>query len=72
MRDLLKMVLELDGYENAKIKFDTTKPTMIPLRLVDTTKAERLLGFRANTDIREGLRRTLEWYRQSQKPPHEP
>jgi len=39
---------------------------------VDTTKAERLLGFRANTDIREGLRRTLEWYRQSQKPPHEP
>jgi len=72
VRDLLKMVLELDGYENAKIKFDTTKPTMIPLRLVDTTKAERLLGFRANTDIREGLRRTLEWYRQSQKPPHEP
>lgn len=72
VRDLLKMVLELDGYENVKIKFDTTKPTMIPLRLVDTTKAERLLGFRANTDIREGLRRTLEWYRQSQKPPHEP
>lgn len=69
VRDLLKMILELDGYRNAKIKFDATKPTMIPLRLVDTTKAERLLGFRANTDIREGLRRTLEWYRQSRNLP---
>jgi len=72
VHELLKMILELDGYENASIKFDTTKPTMIPLRLVDTNKAERLLGFHARTDIREGLRRTLEWYRQSQKPPHEP
>lgn len=69
VRDLLKFVLELDGYENAKIKFDASKPTMIPLRLVDTSKAERLLGFRAPTDIREGLRRTLEWYRQSRNIP---
>lgn len=69
VRDLLQMIVELDGYKNAKIKFDTTKPTMIPLRLVDTTKAERLLGFRASTDIREGLRHTLEWYRQSRNLP---
>ena len=67
VHDLLKMMLELDGYENARIKFDTTKPTMIPLRLVDTSKAERLLGFRARIDMREGLRRTLMWYRQSAK-----
>lgn len=69
VRDLLKLMLELDGYDNAKIKFDASKPTMIPLRLVDTSKAKRLLGFRARTDIREGLRRTLEWYRQSRNIP---
>ena len=69
VRDLLKIILELDGYENAKIKFDASKPTMIPLRLVNTSKAEKLLKFRAGTDIREGLRRTLEWYRQSRKLP---
>jgi len=72
VRDLLKIILELDGYENARIKFDTTKPTMIPLRLVDTSKAESLLAFRARTDIREGLRRTLEWYRQSRNLPRLP
>ncbi len=69
VRDLLKIILELDGYEDARISFDTTKPTMIPLRLVDTSKAESLLAFRARTDIREGLRRTLEWYRRSRNLP---
>ena len=65
VRELLQMILEIDGYDDAKIAFDATKPTMIPLRLVDTTRAEELLGFRARVDIREGLRRTLQWYRQS-------
>jgi GDP-L-fucose synthase len=72
VRELLKIILELDGYEDARVKFDTTKPTMIPLRLVDTNKAESLLAFRARTDIREGLRRTLEWYRQSRNLPRLP
>jgi len=69
VRDLLKIILELDGYENAKIKFDASKPTMIPLRLVNTSKAEKLLKFRASTDIREGLRRTVDWYRAVRKLP---
>ena len=69
VRELLQIILELDGHKDVKIQYDTTKPTMIPLRLVDTTKAERLLGFRASTDVREGLRRTLEWYRQSRNLP---
>ena len=69
VRDLLKIILELDGYETAKIKFDASKPTMIPLRLVNTSKAEKLLKFRASTDIREGLRRTIEWYRATRKLP---
>jgi hypothetical protein len=52
----------LRGYVVAKreILSDPTKPTIIPLRLVDTNKAECLLAFRARTDIREGLCRTLE------------
>ena len=68
VRELLTMILELDGYADAKIKFDPSKPTMIPIRLVDTAKAKQLLGFRARTAIREGLRKTLEWYRQHPEP----
>jgi GDP-L-fucose synthase len=63
VNEILKVLLELDGYTNAKIKYDRSKPTMIPIRLIDTAKAERVLGFRARVDLREGLRRTLEWYR---------
>jgi GDP-L-fucose synthase len=65
VRELLSLVTELDGYSNAKIIYDASKPTMIPVRLVDTEKAESLLGFRARVDIREGLNRTIEWYRAS-------
>ena len=71
VRELLGLITELDGYADARIKYDPSKPTMIPIRLINTTKAESLLGFRARVDIREGLRRTIEWYRSSRgiRPP---
>ena len=65
VRELLDMTTELDGYAGANIRYDPSKPTMIPIRLIDTTKAEALLGFRARIGIREGLRKTIEWYRQT-------
>jgi GDP-L-fucose synthase len=61
--ELLGLITELDDYAGAKIKYDPTKPTMIPIRLIDTGKAESMLGFRARVDIREGLQRTIDWYR---------
>ena len=63
--EILSMLLDLDGYRNARIIYDKSKPTMIPIRLVDTSKAERVLGFKAKIGLRDGLRRTLEWYRKS-------
>ena len=39
------------------------KVNPVPRRLADTTKAERLLGFRAQVDLREGLARLVEWWR---------
>lgn len=65
VRELLSLITELDGFEKANVKFDPSKPTMIPVRLIDTSKAESLLGFRASVDIREGLGRTIKWYRES-------
>lgn len=65
LKDLLDLIIKIDGYENAKIEYDTTKPTMIPRRLIDGSKAENLLGFKARTDIEDGLTRTIQWYRRS-------
>lgn len=37
----------------------------VELRIPDIRKAERLLGFRAQTDLEDGLLRTLAWYREA-------
>jgi GDP-L-fucose synthase len=63
LRDILSLIIELDGYTDAKVEYDTSKPTMIPKRLIDPSKAKRLLGFEATTSIETGLRQTIEWYR---------
>ena len=63
VNQILKLILELDDYKDARVTYNRSKPTMIPIRLIDTAKAERVLGFRAKVDLPEGLRRTIEWYR---------
>jgi GDP-L-fucose synthase len=63
LNDLLEKMIRIDGYDNAKIIFDTSKPTMIPKRLINPSKAKKILGFRAKTPIEEGLKKTFDWYR---------
>lgn len=62
IRDLVPLVAELVGYRG-RIVWDQTKPDGQPRRCLDVSRAERDFGFRAETDFREGLRRTIEWYR---------
>lgn len=69
VKELLQIILEIDGYTDARIVFNASKPAMIPIRLVDTTNAEKVLGFKAKTNLREGLRKTIEWYRESRNIP---
>jgi len=63
LRDILALIIEIDGYTSAKVEYDTSKPTMIPKRLIDPSKAQRVLGFKATTSIETGLRKTINWYR---------
>ena len=63
IKEALQMMLEVDGYTDAKIEYDSSKPSMIPIRLIDIDKAEKVLGFKAKTGLKEGIKRTIEWYR---------
>jgi GDP-L-fucose synthase len=63
IKDILQITLEVVGFKDAEIVYDPTKPSMIPIRLIDTTKAEGLLGFKAITDLKEGIKKTVEWYK---------
>ncbi len=65
IRDVLRTLLEIEGHVGADVHYDATKPTMIPKRLIDITKASEVLDFKPRVSLEEGLRRTLQWYRQA-------
>ena len=47
---------------NGSIILDSTKPDGQPRRCLDTTLAEKLLGFKAKTDFQTGLKQTIQWF----------
>lgn len=67
VKRVIQILLELDGFQNANVCFDATKPQMIPVRLIDNALAREKLGFKIRVGLEEGLRRTLAWYREHGK-----
>jgi len=63
IKDLAKAVLRAAGHD-AKLVFDPSKPSGQPRRACDTTKSRKVLGFKAEVSLDEGLRRTVAWYRE--------
>jgi len=63
VKDILMKAMEVDGYTDADIRFDPSKPSTAPIKLFDGTLARDLLDFQPKIDLAEGLRRTLDWYR---------
>ncbi len=64
IRDLLHTIARHTGF-NGHIEWDTTKPNGQPRRALNTDRAFDYFGFRATTDFDEGLRKTVEWYKQT-------
>ncbi len=62
IRELVELIAAETGFDG-EIVWDSTKPDGQPRRCVDTTRAKHEFGFEARTDLREGLRRTIDWYR---------
>jgi GDP-L-fucose synthase len=66
IRDLVGTIARLTGFKG-ELVFDKAKPNGQPRRGLDVSRAEALFGFRANTHFEEGLRKTIDWYRQNKK-----
>ena len=58
------IIAELTGF-SGEIRWDTSMPNGQPRRSLDASRAEKLFGFKAETPLREGLERTIAWYRAS-------
>ena len=68
IRDLAELVAELSGF-TGEMRWDESMPNGQPRRSLDATRATELFGFEARTSLREGLERTIAWYR-AQAPVH--
>jgi GDP-L-fucose synthase len=63
IRELAELVAELTGFEG-EIVWDRAMPNGQPRRSLDSSHARERFGFEARTALREGLERTIAWYRQ--------
>ena len=66
IKNLVEFIADLTGFEG-RIAWDVTKPNGQPRRRLDVSRAQKNFGFRAKTDFREGLARTIEWYNESRR-----
>jgi GDP-L-fucose synthase len=64
IKELATLIAELSGFQGA-LRWDASKPNGQPRRCLDVSRAQRELGFRAQRDLRDGLRETIAWYRQT-------
>jgi GDP-L-fucose synthase len=62
IKELAGIIAELTGFEG-EIEWDTSMPNGQPRRSLDATRARELFGFEARTQLRDGLERTIAWYR---------
>ena len=62
IRDLAALVADATGF-SGEIRWDTSMPNGQPRRSLDASRARELFGFEARTPLREGIGRTVAWYR---------
>lgn len=67
IRDVLAEILKSADYENADVQYDSSKPTMIPKRMIDISLAKEKLGFNPKVSLEVGILRTVDWYREFYK-----
>ncbi len=63
IRNLIDLLTELMEYDG-EIVWESDKPNGQPRRCLDTQKAKKAFDFTAQVDFKQGLKNTIEWYRQ--------
>lgn len=63
IRNLVELICELMEYQG-DIVWETDKPNGQPRRCLDTQRASKAFGFTAQVEFKQGLKNTIDWYRQ--------
>jgi GDP-L-fucose synthase len=62
IKDLVELICELMNFEG-EIVWETDQPNGQPRRCLDTSKAKAAFEFTAQIDLRQGLKNTIDWYK---------
>lgn len=63
LNDLYALLQEITGYEGAA-QYAPPRGGDVRDSLADTSRAQQAMGYKTLVDFKEGLRRTVEWYRE--------
>jgi GDP-L-fucose synthase len=66
IKDLAEMIQEQTGFAG-KLAWQTDKPNGQPRRGLDVTRAKEYFGWQAQVPFKEGMRRTIEWFRENRE-----
>lgn len=64
IKEVLNTILEVDNYNSANIQYDSSMPTMLPKRLINTDKIRKMSNWEPKVPLNEGLKITIDWYRE--------
>jgi GDP-L-fucose synthase len=67
IKEVLKDIIQISENQDIQVKFDVSKPTMIPIRMIDISKIKAEIGWQPKTSIYDGLKQTYEWYSENYK-----
>lgn len=71
VREIVETAIDLDDYADAKLMFDNSQPSTIARRTFSPDLAMQRLGFKASISLRDGLAKTIAWYRSVHPHPQE-
>jgi GDP-L-fucose synthase len=66
IKDLAETIAKLTGFKG-ELVWDTSKPNGQPRRSLDTSRAQQMFGFRAGTELDDGLLETVRWYEENRE-----
>lgn len=61
IKNLVELIADLMGYKG-EIQWNTAKPNGQPRRLLDVSKAQKEIHFKAKIELQKGLKKTINWY----------
>ena len=66
IKELAEKIVKLTGF-NGELRWDSSQPDGQPRRHLDVSRAKKLFGFEAKMPFEEGLKATIEWYKQNRQ-----